>query len=440
MNMFKKSLLAASVAGLATAAVAGTINSTKVNYSLEGTAAMSTVAIGTELNASITTGKNYIENDILVISVTGAPIDVANSSPSLGVPADFSFVKAEGTNLLFRVENQAGITTGSTYTLSGVDLDVSNVSAGTTVSVSSYVDAFNAVVGEYDQSKAVEIAEYVQQYTFEGFLGNDTLNAKIDTALSRTGFETGGSTSVGFDFANDVDGLGLTGAYTADTATHVISASTMLSYLAAFDANEDGELSNAEVGSAFAFSGDDSFSVELSTDMTELTITQEASAGLDLDPTIYFFAPYAANSAQVIEETSFSASVDFTDGTASTDVVTDAGIGAWTLNGANIFVPYMPYGAGISQVLYVTNDSTQTGDIEVTAFDEAGNEYGPWVVGESGAKSITKITGLVNQRLYDAGFTSGKVALDIVVNAPAGQVDVTSSYNVRGNRVSVNNR
>ena len=437
MNMFKKSLLAVSVAGLATAAVAGSINSTKVNYSLEGTADLGTVSIGNQLNASITTGKNYIENDILVVRVTGAEIDAENSNPSLG-SGDFSFVKSEGTDIFFRVENQNGVGTNVTYTLSGVDLNVEDVADGTTIEVSSFVDAFNDVVGIYDQSEAVEIAEFVQQYTFEGF-SNDNLNAKIDTAKSRYGFETGNGayTTVSFDINNAKT---LTSAYTADEATHVISADTMLTYLMAFDANEDGELSSAEVNSAFAFNGDDDFTVELNEAMDELTISQTAVAGLDTDVSIAFYSPLAVEVPVIIEETAFSATVDYTDGTYSTSLVDGAAIGSWTLNGANVFVPYMPYGAGISQVLYVTNDSNQTGDIEVTAFDEDGNSYGPWNIGSSEAKSITKVTGLINQRLYDAGFTSGKVALDIVVNAPSGQVDVTSSYNVRGNRVSVGTR
>lgn len=469
MNMFKKSLLAVSVAGLATAAVAGTIGgSTGERFSVEGTAVLGTIGIGStdELQVNLTTGRNYIENDILIFSVSGleinedsAPVVTASASGDTGVVAAssiaLSYIKTEGSDILFRVENEEGIPAGSVLDLNGVDLNVDDATSGSAVSVSSRVDAFNEVVGIYDESKANTAATFHAQYAL---IASNNLTDQIATAESRYEFVGGTSTSAKLTFADDYVGKDSSGAnvfqtlqnsYVADTVTHTIGSSSALSYLIAFDANEDGELSAAELNSAFSFSSttggnDDDFTVTMSDDMTTLTIEQEVSGAVDLDPTITFFAPGAVDAPVVIDETSFTAGVLF-EGTASgvavsTQAVAEGtGLGSWTLDGANVFVPYMPYGNGISQVIYVTNDSSQTGDVEVTAYDEEGNEFGPWVVAESKGKTITKLTTEINQRLFDAGFTSGKVAFDIVVNAPSDDIKVTTSYNVRGNRVQTGN-
>ena len=87
MKMFKKTLIAASVATLAGTAVAS-INEgdTPATLALEGTVAAGTVSIGTELTAVLNSGADYIENDVLEFYVTGATIDAdASVEPSISV-------------------------------------------------------------------------------------------------------------------------------------------------------------------------------------------------------------------------------------------------------------------------------------------------------------------------------------------------------------------
>ena len=106
--------------------------------------------------------------------------------------------------------------------------------------------------------------------------------------------------------------------------------------------------------------------------------------------------------------------------------------GAWTLNGATVNIPYMPYSANASQILYITNAGDQAGDILATAFDDKGNSYDLGKIGVSNGKTVTKIAKQVGDALVAKGFTGGKVSITITVNAPADDITVYASYNVGG--------
>ena len=100
----------------------------------------------------------------------------------------------------------------------------------------------------------------------------------------------------------------------------------------------------------------------------------------------------------------------------------------------------MPYGSGITQFIYVTNTGNVSGDIEVQGYDQSGTAFGPVAVNATAkAKAVTNITNAVNAALEDAGVnvTTGRVSFTLVINSPSADVEVTSGYNSRGNRVLV---
>jgi hypothetical protein len=127
----------------------------------------------------------------------------------------------------------------------------------------------------------------------------------------------------------------------------------------------------------------------------------------------------------------FPSTYTFGYGTDKTSVF-NFGAGEWTINGALVFVPYMPYADNISQILYIANRGSQLGDISVDAFDEAGNSYS-FDVGTVAGSTVRKLTQEIADGLATAGFTApGKVAFEITVTAPADDIDVYSAYNVGG--------
>jgi hypothetical protein len=64
-------------------------------------------------------------------------------------------------------------------------------------------------------------------------------------------------------------------------------------------------------------------------------------------------------------------------------ITSDLASGAWALNGASVVIPYIPYNDNASQIVYLTNKGTQTGDITITAFESNGTKYDLGVVAPS---------------------------------------------------------
>jgi len=119
----------------------------------------------------------------------------------------------------------------------------------------------------------------------------------------------------------------------------------------------------------------------------------------------------------------------------------DDDVGEWFLNGSITKVGYMPYGTGISRIVYITNRSTQSGTVSATAFNEAGTACTIASVATAAAGAVTGLSAGLDagvKACYGDDFT-GKVAFEITANIPATSAELYSAYNVSGNRVSVIN-
>ncbi|MCJ8267932.1 MAG: hypothetical protein MJK04_00845 [Psychrosphaera sp.] len=159
-------------------------------------------------------------------------------------------------------------------------------------------------------------------------------------------------------------------------------------------------------------------------------------AGMVTNDTIVFTAP-AAKDAIVLEVQSFNTDLVYNWSSAgavagNTPIATGLASGAWTLNGATVNIPYMPYGVNASQIMYISNTGSQAGDILVTAFDENGREYNLGTVGIANKKTVTKIASMIGPKLIDAGFNGTKLSITITVNAPSADITVYASYNIGG--------
>jgi hypothetical protein len=133
----------------------------------------------------------------------------------------------------------------------------------------------------------------------------------------------------------------------------------------------------------------------------------------------------------------FTASVVFNytsvAGTAGTTTAASGlAAGSWTLNGATVVVPYIPYSSNASQILYITNTGTTTGDVLVTAKDTSGNSYDLGVVGSLPGGNLLKLATLIKRGLEATGFTSGKLTITIVAQVPKADIIVYASYNIGG--------
>ena len=112
-------------------------------------------------------------------------------------------------------------------------------------------------------------------------------------------------------------------------------------------------------------------------------------------------------------------------------------LGSWTLNGFQAFLPYMPYGSGISQVIYLVNRGSQSGALIVDWIDQNGNSESLGTVATIGPKTTLSLGPIINAALPMAQRTSGRLGLTITANVPAAHVQINAQYNVGGNRAFV---
>jgi hypothetical protein len=122
------------------------------------------------------------------------------------------------------------------------------------------------------------------------------------------------------------------------------------------------------------------------------------------------------------------------------------GAGAWALNGFSAFVPYMPYGAGISQIIYITNKSNQSSALDIESYDANGFDCDFTTTVQADAGSVTQLSGDIMAGLKACygtpvdGTLDARLSLQITGSIPGSLAEVVTSYNVNGNRnVVINN-
>lgn len=104
--------------------------------------------------------------------------------------------------------------------------------------------------------------------------------------------------------------------------------------------------------------------------------------------------------------------------------------GAWTLNGVQVHVQYLPYGPGISRIVYLANSGSLAADVQAEVFAD-GSSFS-CALGEAPAKSVTQLSAALDACVAGQGITSGRVAVLLTVTAPDKDIEVYSAYNVGG--------
>jgi len=110
-------------------------------------------------------------------------------------------------------------------------------------------------------------------------------------------------------------------------------------------------------------------------------------------------------------------------------VVSDAALGAHTLNGSTSTVQAYPVSDAITGFLWVTNTGATAANMSVTA-TAGGASMASCDLGSVAAKSLVYITDHVEACLTAASVTSGRAQLVVTVNAPAADIDVYAGYKV----------
>ena len=136
--------------------------------------------------------------------------------------------------------------------------------------------------------------------------------------------------------------------------------------------------------------------------------------------------------------------IDYTSGSsdASSYSKTNA-LGGFTMNGASTSFYAVPYGPGVSQLLWVGNEGSQTGDLTATAFDSLGNSFpatGEYSLGTITAKTHKSIAATLLAQMKADGLddtVSQRLQIAVTATVPAANVNFYGAYKVGDNRVAL---
>ncbi|WP_258807316.1 hypothetical protein [Pseudidiomarina sp. CB1] len=247
--------------------------------------------------------------------------------------------------------------------------------------------------------------------------------------------------------------------------------------------NDTSGLSATLRGTEFVVSGDNMFGwveddddttagIQLAGGSTEITFNTGACSVADLtvdELTIQCDETFTAGSLWVYLQPdavaknilndgpfTLTGEVEYAASLGATETFTssfdDLDFGAWTINGSETVIPYMPYsaqtmsnqsGLPIDQIIYVTNSSSRSYDagseprVYVTVMAEDGTSTELTNSDLGGVRinhGITKLTGQIREAMFQKGLltSSQKFSLEITVEEAGSNIEVYSAYNVGG--------
>ena len=434
--MFKKSLLALALTGAAISGVANasTLSATAINVAKEGnTATGSSIITQADVaDIAINVGVDYIVNDIVEFTVSGAEFDttvtpaITNDDTS-GNGATLVFVDYSDANTArFRVTTaDVGAADGltlSTYTLKLAG--TSGAGTGTKVQMTTRAISVNPLIGAYDKSAAAVDVATVREQTSIAYT---KLDGQVSTGNGRAQF-TGGTPNLDELTVTVTDNAADTDAVTFNKVTHTITGNFgwLMDYdLVANGGDADGVLEPAELANGVTFTptavgGADSVAYSIDAGLSTLTAVQTAAGGIDVVTKFGFNnIGNAAGGTAIAAPQSFTHAAVFTDGTTS---VTEAAAsaGAFTLDGSSTDIAFMPFGSDYAQSITVTNDGSVVGAITVTLYAN-GMTYSKELTATSAAKSVTDISKEVQDFAAESGVT-GNAAINVTTNSPGIEV------------------
>jgi hypothetical protein len=124
------------------------------------------------------------------------------------------------------------------------------------------------------------------------------------------------------------------------------------------------------------------------------------------------------------------------------DVLT-AAMGGFTMNGSATSVYAVPYGPGIQQYIWLTNEGASAGTITATAFDTSGTSYpttGEYDLGSISAKSHVAIASDLLAKLKADGMddtVSQRLQVALTVTLPQANVNVYAAYRTGDARLAL---
>lgn len=441
--MFKKTLLAASLAALSTGAFAVDVatTSTTVKYGYEGIASGDTKNDGTALTlgaTQLTLGAEYSVGDTITINLAGGEFDptdafeLTDNNTNVGSAGiTLGLLSASKTQLLFRV-TEIDSTNGSTTIGELLDLEITganpvpviltSTSIGDKMTVSATAATSTGLTIDAAGTKDSFVVGTVTQQHKYTIAGATDLDEQIDVSKGRTVFVGGNSDDFVVAYAATVvDQAG----FTVTDTTWKINGSMTGFEASIATADNDGTIVGATAGA-----------LTVAADRQSASKKVTAAAAGD---TFTFTVDTTAADRVALDVGSYNLDVTIAD--ASGDSVSYTGIaaGAWSLNGSSAVYAYAPVGFdSVTTQFEIGNKGSVSGDISLSAFDTDGNTYSATLPFQAEAGKLTRVS---DADIVDAfGLTEGtKLKLTITVDAPTNDITY-GAYSNRGTtgRMAIN--
>jgi len=458
------SAVAAAVAVACGAAYAAVPVGPAATFSAEGNATAPATAIYDAV-ITVTLGSDYIANDTVELGLTGASFVTGTStlgtsyngsvSCSLGGASvmTLGFLSRSATTANYRVTTAPGSQNTGTCRFTLPISRNSMATAGVTPTVSWTAKTAQSGLVFDAASSVATVGSVRTQFTSPSSVTR--LNGVVDVDSGRYQFDNG----------HDAGSLLSASGASSDTLTFTLqnrSSDNGAAVLTSIVGVINGDFSFVDGGNTTAGcqAGDlgaghgrisaSGATLSINSDCTKLTFTATAAGTVVVSLGTSSSSTTPTNGGVLDAPQSFT--VDpltysyagantGTTGSSSVAFSSTGSAGSWTLNGSVSKIAYMPYGTGISRIVYITNRSAQSGGVSATAFNDAGVECEIDNVATATKGSVTNLSAGLDAGVaacYGASF-NGKVAFEITANIPGDKAEVYSAYNVNGNRVIVVN-
>lgn len=445
-TMFKKTLVAAALAGIGFNAFAADVATNVVNVSAQGSIATPKVDAGA---LEIALEAAYAVGDTVRITfdagtLTDAPLTLTTDAVVAPAhPVTFGRIALEANSVTYRVtEIVSGGADHGNLVFDAGDLKFNSASVVAAGKVNATYAAFigsstaplDSPVEYNDDEDLTSGAIFNVRNQFAATVSATTgrLDAMLDVAADRQAFVGGATTDV---LTIDLDNN--------DTdAGFVDKGNTAFTLRGDFSWIDTAALAEAVTVDC----SDDAVGTPVATASTFTFTCNAASTGA-----VVTFDIDQDGEAVPVNPTSFTLDVNHAYGAGSSALAqTNINAGAWGVNGSVVTVPYMVYGTvgakAFSQVLRVTNNGSQTGTIyaDVWGTDADGKSIKVLtneVVGTSHPQATANVAGALRAKMEAAGYGNGTYAIRLITDVKADTVSVYSAYvdNVTSERAIVNN-
>jgi hypothetical protein len=435
---------AAFAAASITVAAPGTFTYSKEGLALAGNAPV------TLPNIILTVGNSLTYQDDILITLPGTVSVAAVPSAGLvtctGAGNAVGYVTTVAGGWDFRVTDVSGVTIGTICTFSGLQVTAASLSntAGQLTYQANRAFTTPVVIVDGPVSSATAILVKSQF----ALTTQQKLNGIVNVYTNRTSFfdaETVAPGNLGapnnvradtLNFSTFTSGNPVVALFTGPTA--VVSGVSLtitgdFSWVDGADAGatcDPAEFTTSVLGYYPASVPPGVWAVGGTSNCQQLVLSQAAPYG-DSVNLGYFFVPGTV----LLSATDWVGSATWAYSLSTTPAVTGSTTqawdpGAWTLNGAQVYIQYMPYGTGISRIVYAANRGVLTPD--VTADVTANGATFSCALGTVPAKTVTNLSTVIDTCVAAKGIVTGKVAILLTFIAPDKDIEVYSAYNVGG--------